>query len=139
MSVSDVHGTSRIDGLRRGIREISASESGANRGWYCLAAASDVEAGQNYKALRSTVPWLKKMPSQYIREHCYLTTQPIEEPDNPQHLIDLFNMIDAENMILYSSDYPHWDFDSPDMILRRLKPEAKRKIFYENAKSLYNL
>jgi predicted TIM-barrel fold metal-dependent hydrolase len=94
---------------------------------------------KNYKALRSTVPWLKKMPSQYIREHCYLTTQPIEEPDNPQHLIDLFNMIDAENMILYSSDYPHWDFDSPDMILRRLKPEAKRKIFYENAKSLYNL
>ncbi|MDQ1912639.1 amidohydrolase family protein [Paenibacillus sp. GD4] len=94
---------------------------------------------KNYKALRSTVPWLKKLPSQYIREHCYLTTQPIEEPDNPQHLIDLFNMIDAENMILYSSDYPHWDFDAPNMILRRLNPEAKRKIFYENAKQLYKL
>ncbi|WP_156430897.1 amidohydrolase family protein [Paenibacillus sp. FJAT-26967] len=94
---------------------------------------------KNYKALRSTVPWLTKMPSEYIRDHCFLTTQPIEEPDNPQHLIDLFNMFDAENIILYSSDYPHWDFDAPDMILRKLKPEARRKIFYENAKKLYNL
>ncbi|PYI53978.1 amidohydrolase family protein [Paenibacillus flagellatus] len=94
---------------------------------------------KNYKALRSQVPWLKKPPSQYIREHCYVSTQPIEEPDNPQHLIDLFNMIDAENMILYSSDYPHWDFDAPTAILKRLSPEAKRKVFYENAKKLYRL
>ncbi|GIP37806.1 amidohydrolase [Paenibacillus sp. J31TS4] len=93
---------------------------------------------KNYKALRSTVPWLKKEPSRYIREHCYFSTQPIEEPDNPQHLIDLFNMVDAENMILYSSDYPHWDFDPPT-ILRKLSPEARRKIFYENAKQLYKL
>jgi len=94
---------------------------------------------KNYKALRSTVPWLTRLPSEYIRDHCYLSTQPIEEPDNPQHLIDLFNMIDAENMILYSSDYPHWDFDPPTRILQKLSPEAKRKIFYENAKALYNL
>lgn len=94
---------------------------------------------KNYKALRSTVPWLKRMPSEYIRDHCFLTTQPIEEPDNPQHLVDLFNMFDAENMLLYSSDYPHWDFDAPDMILRKLSAEAKRKIFYENAKKLYHL
>lgn len=94
---------------------------------------------KNYKALRSTVPWLTRLPSEYIRDHCYLSTQPIEEPDNPQHLIDLFNMIDAENIILFSSDYPHWDFDPPTQILKRLKPEAKRKIFYENARALYNL
>ncbi|MGG4341983.1 amidohydrolase family protein [Paenibacillus lautus] len=94
---------------------------------------------KNYKALRSTVPWLTRMPSEYIRDHCYLSTQPIEEPDNPQHLIDLFDMMDAENMLLYSSDYPHWDFDSPSHILRGLKPEARRKIFYENAKQLYRL
>jgi predicted TIM-barrel fold metal-dependent hydrolase len=94
---------------------------------------------KNYKALRSTVPWLKKLPSEYIRDHCYLTTQPIEEPENPKHLADLFNMFDAENMLLYSSDYPHWDFDDPRMILRQLSPEARRKIFYENAKRLYKL
>ncbi|MEF3311625.1 amidohydrolase family protein [Paenibacillus sp. GYB004] len=94
---------------------------------------------KNYKALRSQVPWLTKLPSEYIREHVFISTQPIEEPDNPQHLIDLFNMIDAENIILYASDYPHWDFDAPTEILKRLSPEAKRKIFYENARKLYRL
>lgn len=94
---------------------------------------------KNYKALRSTAPWLKKMPSQYIRDHCYLTTQPIEEPDDFNQLQAIFNMIDAENILLFSSDYPHWDNDDPRAILRRLPEAARRKIFYENAKSLYKL
>lgn len=94
---------------------------------------------KNFKALRSTVPWLKKMPSQYIRDHCFLTTQPVEEPDDFEQLQQIFNMIDAENILLFSSDYPHWDFDDPFHILRRLSPESKRKIFSENAKKLYKL
>lgn len=94
---------------------------------------------KNYKALRMQVPWLTKMPSEYIREHCYLTTQPIEEPDNPKDLVTLFNMIDADDMLLYSSDYPHWDFDDPRRILTAMPNEMKRKIFYDNAKALFRL
>ncbi|MDF2722708.1 MAG: amidohydrolase [Paenibacillus sp.] len=94
---------------------------------------------KNFKALRSTMPWLKKMPSQYVREHCYLTTQPIEEPENPKHLQQIFDMIDAENILLFSSDFPHWDFDDPFMILKGLSDEARDKIMYRNAKELYKL
>lgn len=94
---------------------------------------------KNYKALRSTTPWLKKMPSRYIREHCYLTTQPIEEPDNPKHLLQIFEMMDAENILLFSSDFPHWDFDDPFMILKHVSAEAKHKIMCGNAKQLYRL
>lgn len=94
---------------------------------------------KNYKALRSTVPWLKRMPSEYIRDHCYLTTQPIEEPENSKHLLQIFEMIDAENILLFSSDFPHWDFDDPFMIMRGLSAEAKHKIFFENARQLYKL
>ncbi|RAV20116.1 amidohydrolase family protein [Paenibacillus contaminans] len=94
---------------------------------------------KNYKALRWTVPWLKKMPSEYIRENCFLTTQPIEEPEDFEQLKQIFDMIDAERMLLFSSDYPHWDFDDPTHILRRLPEESRRRIFYQNAKELYNL
>jgi predicted TIM-barrel fold metal-dependent hydrolase len=94
---------------------------------------------KNYKALRSSVPWLKKMPSQYIREHCFLSTQPIEEPEDPKDLLMLFDLVDAENMLMFSSDYPHWDNDAPGEILKRLKPEARQKIFYDNAKKLFKL
>lgn len=94
---------------------------------------------KNFKALRSTAPWLKRMPSQYVRDHCFMTTQPIEEPNQPNHLDMMFEMFDAENMLLFSSDYPHWDFDDPTRILRRLPEEKQRKIFSENARSLFRL
>lgn len=94
---------------------------------------------KNFKALRSSAPWLKRMPSDYVRDHCFMTTQPIEEPSNPKHLDMMFEMFDAENMLLFSSDYPHWDFDDPTQILRRLPKEKKRKIFSENARQLFGL
>lgn len=94
---------------------------------------------KNFKALRTSAPWLKRLPSEYVRDHCFMTTQPIEEPDNPKHLELMFEMFDAENMLLFSSDYPHWDFDDPTKILSRLPLEKKRKIFSENARRLFRL
>ncbi|MEK3724545.1 amidohydrolase family protein [Paenibacillus sp. FSL H8-0034] len=94
---------------------------------------------KNYKGLRSSVPWLKRMPSEYIRSNCMFSTQPIEEPEDPKDLIAIFDMIDAENFLMFSSDYPHWDNDIPTEILKRLSPEARQKIFYDNAKKLYKL
>lgn len=94
---------------------------------------------KNYKALRSTTPWLKKLPSEYIREHVRLTTQPIEEPEDHQHLLQIFEMIDAKNIVMFSSDYPHWDYDNPKMALPPLKGELKEGILWRNAARLYNL
>jgi predicted TIM-barrel fold metal-dependent hydrolase len=94
---------------------------------------------KNYKALRATTPWLKRLPSEYIKEHVRLTTQPIEEPENPRHLVQIFEMIEADRMLLFSSDYPHWDFDNPKMALPPLPAEMKARIFAGNAAELYNL
>lgn len=94
---------------------------------------------KNYRALRMEVPWLKRMPSEYIMDHVRLTTQPVEEPPNMDHVRQLFDMIDAPRILLYSSDYPHWDFDSPTAIFRNLPQHARERIFSGNARELYNL
>ncbi len=94
---------------------------------------------KNFKALRSTTPWLKRKPSEYILEHIRLTTQPIEEPDNPQHILQILEMVDAKNTVMFSSDYPHWDFDNPQMALPPLKGELKANIMANNAAKLYGL
>jgi len=94
---------------------------------------------KNYKALRAEVPWLTERPSDYIRGHVRLTTQPIEEPDRPEHLLQMFEMIDAAHLLMYASDYPHWDFDDPVAAFSRVPADLKRRIFVENARELYRL
>ncbi|MGG1519341.1 amidohydrolase family protein [Paenibacillus oryzisoli] len=94
---------------------------------------------KNYKALRDTTPWLTKLPSEYIRQHVYVTTQPIEEPDEPAHLVQIIQMCKMEDRILYSSDYPHWDFDHPKMVLSAFPKALRLKIQGDNAADLYGL
>ena len=52
-----------------------------------------------------------------------------------------FRMINAETQLLYSSDYPHWDFDLPSTIydLPFLSESAKRNILGGNAARVFGL
>ena len=86
------------------------------------------------------IPELDRRPSEYVREHFWFTTQPIDEPENPAWLPELFARGGFEDRIMYASDYPHWDFDSPnDALPPSLPIETRRKIMYVNACRLYGL
>jgi predicted TIM-barrel fold metal-dependent hydrolase len=93
-----------------------------------------------YRLRSSEAPLLKRLPSDYIRD-MFFTTQPFERLDNPAHIQAVFELMDGENQLLYSSDYPHQDFDLPAMIwdLPFLTEEAKRKVLGGNAMRLFNL
>jgi predicted TIM-barrel fold metal-dependent hydrolase len=93
---------------------------------------------KNFRGMRNEVPWLRMKPSEYIIEHCRFTTQPIEEPDNHE-LIQMLNMMRAEKTVMFATDYPHWDNDTPLFVLNKLPEELRRRIAYENAAELYQL
>ncbi len=94
---------------------------------------------KNFKALRDTVPWLTRPPSAYVVDHVRLTTQPIEEPDDPEQLVQVLAMIDAGRTVMFSSDYPHWDNDNPAMVFRRLDRDTRSRIMAGTAAELYGL
>ncbi len=88
---------------------------------------------------RDEVPYVKRRPSEYIREHFWYTTQPVEEPERPQDILDTIRWI-GEDRLMFSTDYPHWDFDDPRFTFKVKLPEAlHRQIFRENARTLYRL
>jgi predicted TIM-barrel fold metal-dependent hydrolase len=93
-----------------------------------------------YSMRSSEAPLLRRRPSEYMREMFY-TSQPMERPDNLAVLEATFSMIDAPNQLMYSSDYPHWDFDLPSTIydLPFLSEEGKQAILGGNACRLFGL
>lgn len=90
---------------------------------------------QSYKLLKYESPWVKQLPSDYIRKHVKLSTQPIEEsPDDKGGVAALMGTIDGmENLLCFSSDYPHYSTDEPDFVARQLPQAWHRKVFCDNA------
>jgi predicted TIM-barrel fold metal-dependent hydrolase len=48
-------------------------------------------------------------------------------------------MCRCEDMVMYSSDYPHWDFDHPKLALAPLPRDIRVKVQALNAAQLYGL
>ena len=93
----------------------------------------------HWKALRSEVPHLRRKPSEYLKSQFWFTTQPVEEPERPEHLRKLIDWIGWDRL-LFASDYPHWDSDDPRYVFKCPMSEAERRaIFAGNAKTVYRL
>jgi predicted TIM-barrel fold metal-dependent hydrolase len=92
-----------------------------------------------YMLRPSEAPLLKKKPSDYMRDMFY-SSQPMEIQDM-EALQCTFRMINAETQLLYSSDYPHWDFDLPSTIydLPFLSEKGKHNILGGTAARLFKL
>jgi len=61
----------------------------------------------------------------------------MEEPDTREHVLDTIGWIGWDR-VLYSSDYPHWDFDDPaQAIPLKISDENRQKLFLNNALKLY--
>jgi uncharacterized protein len=92
-----------------------------------------------YLMRQSDAPLLKRLPSEYISE-MYFTSQPLEV--TIPHLLEAtFKAVHADTQLMYSSDWPHWDFDVPARVaeLPFLNEQAKRNILGDTARKLFNL
>ncbi|MDQ6671869.1 MAG: amidohydrolase family protein [Chloroflexota bacterium] len=95
-----------------------------------------------WRKLGAEVPDLRRAPSEYFAEHIWLTTQPMEEPQKPQHFVQILEHAPwLQDRLMFSTDYPHWDFDAPNEALPKVKlPDGfAAKLMAENARQLYKL
>jgi uncharacterized protein len=90
----------------------------------------------HWAKMRAEAP-LKRKPSEYMKTNLWFATQPVEEPEQPDDLRQIFEWIGWDRMV-YSSDYPHWDFDDPHLAFRfQMTEDEKRMLFRDNALDVY--
>ncbi len=93
-----------------------------------------------WKRLGEETPHVRRPPSEYIREHVWLTTQPMEEPPESAQFHQILSHLNMNDRLMFATDYPHWDFDAPDQAIpARIDPDVKCAIMAGNAKRLYRL
>lgn len=109
-------------------------ESGISWVAFCMQRL-DIE----YMMRTSEAPLLKRKPSDYIRE-MFFASQPLEI-HNQDLLKACFDAVKGKTQFMYSSDWPHWDFDSPRSIydLAWMDDETRRNVMGYNAARLLGL
>jgi predicted TIM-barrel fold metal-dependent hydrolase len=88
---------------------------------------------QNWRDLRSSVPWVRRPPSEYVAESVRLTTQPMDDVGKREHFQVILEMAHAERTLMFSSDYPHYDNDNPFTAMAALPVEVRDRVRSENA------
>jgi uncharacterized protein len=95
---------------------------------------------KEWKNLRRQVPWLRRPPSEYVRDHVRLTITPLDVPAEPGQLLQVVEELGSDDLLLYASDYPHRHGGEGERdLLAHLDPERERRIREDNARAWYGL
>jgi predicted TIM-barrel fold metal-dependent hydrolase len=91
-----------------------------------------------YRSYRREVPWVTKMPSEYLRDSIRIGTWPLDRSPTPQHLHRLLGAFgDCEELLVYASGYPDWDFDTPEAAIEQLPDSWAERVLYRNADEFF--
>ncbi|MGV7211805.1 amidohydrolase family protein [Bradyrhizobium sp. UFLA05-112] len=91
---------------------------------------------KTWRGARPEVPWIDRWPSDIIREHLRFTIQPFDAPDATA-VAQTIDRIGTDQVLLFSTDYPHWQFDGDDVLPDGLSAHSLIKILVENALQTY--
>jgi predicted TIM-barrel fold metal-dependent hydrolase len=93
----------------------------------------------NIYAERGPENGLKRKPSDYVKDHIWFTTQPLDYPENKLELINALEWMEADKLLLFSSDYPHWTYDDPQWVVKHLPEQWREQIMFQNAIDVFHL
>lgn len=90
-----------------------------------------------WRGLRMEIPWLDRTPTDVVKTNIRLTIQPLDNPPDEASLLKLLDHMESDDLLLFSTDYPHWQFDNDDVLPSGLPQSLVRKIMIDNPKATY--
>jgi predicted TIM-barrel fold metal-dependent hydrolase len=93
---------------------------------------------KTWRGVRAEVPWIDRSPAEIVREHVRFTLHPIDAPRaEPQMLLRTLEHMGSDRLLLFSTDYPHWQFDADDILPDGLPADTIGKILIDNPRDAY--
>jgi predicted TIM-barrel fold metal-dependent hydrolase len=94
-------------------------------------------ADKSWRGVRREIPWVKEPPSETIRRQVRFTTQPLDGPPDSSIMAKVVEQIGSDDMLLFSTDYPHWQFEGDEVLPKGLSKDLLHKIMHDNPMATY--
>jgi predicted TIM-barrel fold metal-dependent hydrolase len=88
-------------------------------------------------AVRTELPWIDRLPHEIIGERVRLTLQPFDAPSDPKLVERVLDHFGTDEVLLFSSDYPHWHFEGQDVVPDGFSSDLIQKIAIDNPYAVY--
>lgn len=91
-----------------------------------------------WRGLRMEIPWVDRSPIDIVRSNVRLSLQPLDAPPDRDGLLRLIDHLDSDELLLFSTDYPHWQFDGDAVLPEGLPDALVRKMMIDNPRATYS-
>ena len=113
------------------------TENGDARIRLHLAAVVPLAAAQILARRRMETPWVDRAPLEIVRSNIRFSLQPVDAPPDPTTLNRLFDDMQSDELLRFSTDYPHWQFDGDQVLPEGMSADLVRKIMIDNPRATY--
>jgi len=92
---------------------------------------------KTWRGVRTEIPWVDRPPASIVRDHIRFTLQPVDAPPHPGQLVRVLEQMGSDRLLLFSTDYPHWQFDGSAVLPREISGALARRILVDNPLDTY--
>jgi uncharacterized protein len=94
---------------------------------------------KDWRAARAEVPWMKQLPSRYLADHARFVVHRSDGDADAEEFARFVELNGFENLLLYGSNYPHWDHLPAAPFAESLPDRLRVLLMEDNARRLYGL
>jgi predicted TIM-barrel fold metal-dependent hydrolase len=93
----------------------------------------------NYRGLRREIPWVRRLPSDYLRSNVRVSIGPLEIGDSVADWVGQLESLGGAEVLIYGSGYPQWDSVAVDEVRSTLPATWLDAVLADNAKDWFGL
>lgn len=93
----------------------------------------------NYRGLRREIPWARRLPSEYLRDHVRVSAGPIEIGADAGAWVHLLESFGGAELLVFGSGYPDWDSVAVEQLRAVLPDGWLRRVLADNASAWFDL